>query len=95
MSKHTQGPWHSEKHTNEKTYIYPKSGLNPICEVKENFTNNTDLIESAPELLEALEMVRDLVRDYIMSISSYTEQDAVKFTKLGFVDIAIKKAKGE
>lgn len=57
MSQHTQGPWFHKDHSNGKNYVYPKSGLNPICEIFNGYDNNIDLIAAAPELLDQIERV--------------------------------------
>jgi hypothetical protein len=89
MTHHTQDPWFSEEHVNGKTYVYPKSGLNPICEIFEGYKQNQDLIASAPELLAELELKLSWIVDNVPKTVTGYESELNELKRI------IKKAKGE
>lgn len=97
MSAHTPGPWKVRKHwSDEGSFeVYPTRGKKPaygqwsaVAEVcadpgdGESARKNANLIAAAPDLLEALKLVRDAAWPHL-----FIEQQNV-------IDAAIAKATG-
>ena len=101
MSKHTPGPWKVTVENDDSDWaivtgkggnivanVNSESGpdLPPLVSTKMPQRANTNLIDAAPDLLEALEMVRDADNDNGRKIPSLARAK---------IDAAIAKARGE
>lgn len=98
--QHTPGPWHVVLSDNATPHILHEHGCDSsdfsdfssrVCvmpaEIVADYNSlaNARLIAAAPELLEALEMVRD----YVVTMKGRGHEYQI------FIDAAIAKAKGE
>jgi len=95
--KYASGPWEIRKYYNSDTdQIHIDAGGVPIATVRIiNLENrrkqampNANLIAAAPELLKALEALRDQTRDFLPPLKGFE-------TVVEMVDKVIKKAKGK
>lgn len=86
-NKHTPGPWFEDTHINGNQYVYPKLGLNPICQVFDGYKDNAHLIAAAPDLLAACEMSLN----HMTGMPKETRPNSL----IEIVSAAIKKARGE
>ncbi len=101
MNKHTPGPW--AIHQNEFCqWISNESGkaqlaktLQPAGMADETAKANARLIASAPELLEALQLIVDGLKYTAEFGAMQTTESGVTFQPLGTALAAIAKAKGE
>lgn len=91
MTQNTQGPWFHKDHSSGRTYIYPKSGLNPICEIFTGYEENQHLIAAAPELLRELESAIFYIENYGGEVT----QNFASGGNLLAIKAIIAKAKGE
>lgn len=99
-TQHTPAPWVIDTRSGYTDIIATENTTQKVAMIHgedinlEEIEANAHLIASAPELLEACEMVRDLVRDHICASHDISEASAIRITKLGYLDAAINKAKG-
>lgn len=96
MSKHTKGPWKVYAGNTVPMFIgasdFPYKSVKFIAEVGKNNRHNANLISAAPEMLERVKELRDMLLDAIPDQHS-EEADWLK-DEVASVNALIKKAEG-
>ena len=111
MSEHTKGPWVLTQDNNCKPGFYIKHADNMknrvpgyFAEIRAYTSNqetikaNARLIAAAPELLDALEGIMNIVSESLGVAGYYPDEDYAdwdEFPELQAAEAAIAKAKGE
>ena len=105
MSEHTKGPWTATKHDQHwvRVNVTIKAGGNTWVafmpdEDKDERMANARLMAAAPELLEALQGIMNIVSESLGVAGYYPDGDYAdwdEFPELQAAEAAIAKAKGE
>ncbi len=90
-TQHTKGPWYMNEHISGWSSVIAPNGY-AVCDLTDcdNDKDNARLIAAAPELLEALEMVRDADND--CHLDGLPTIPSIARAK---IDAAIAKARGD
>lgn len=92
-TKHTPGPWTAYQLDNSRRQILDHGSRGPRTVCKVNDATDARLIAAAPEMLEALELIKDRLESYDVVQRFETTHDLMQ--ALLAAGDAIRKAKGD